>query len=83
MDDRRSAVLKTCEPGFKSERKNCRTGDMKSEDYERKDRRTERTKRERKDCRTMKVEDLERKDHPTGRYEGCRFGTEGPLDGAV
>jgi hypothetical protein len=29
----------------------------------------------------MKGVDLERKDHWTGRYEGCRFGTEGPLDG--
>ncbi len=29
----------------------------------------------------MKDVDLERKDHRTGRYEGCRFGSEGPLDG--
>jgi hypothetical protein len=29
----------------------------------------------------MKGEDFERKDHRTGRYEGCIFGTEGPLDG--
>ncbi len=29
----------------------------------------------------MKGEDFEREDHRMGRYEGCRFGTEGPLDG--
>ncbi len=29
----------------------------------------------------MKGVDLERKDHRTWSYEGCRFGTEGPLDG--
>jgi hypothetical protein len=31
----------------------------------------------------MKGQDFERKDHRTGRYEGCRFGTEGPPDGEV